>query len=53
MEFNIYMPVRIISGENCVIKNSVEFRKLGKKCLIATSRTSAKKVVHWMMLLLH
>ena len=43
MDFNIYMPVRIISGENCVIKNSTEFRKLGKKCLIVTSKTSAKK----------
>lgn len=43
MDFNIYMPVRIISGENCVIKNSAEFKKLGKKCLIVTSRTSAKK----------
>lgn len=43
MDFNIYMPVRIISGENCVIKNSLEFSKLGKKCLIVTSRTSAKK----------
>ena len=43
MDFNIYMPVRIISGENCVIKNSAEFRKLGKKCLIVTSKTSAKK----------
>ena len=37
------MPARIISGENCVIKNSAEFGKLGKKCLIVTSRTSAKK----------
>ena len=37
------MPVRIISGENCVIKNSTEFRKLGKKCLIVTSKTSAQK----------
>ncbi len=43
MDFNIYMPVRITSGENCVIKNSTEFRKLGAKCLIITSRTSAKK----------
>ncbi len=43
MDFNIYMPARIISGENCVIKNSAELRKLGKKCLIVTSRTSAKK----------
>lgn len=43
MDFNIYMPVRVISGANCVIKNSKEFRKLGTKCLIVTSRTSAKK----------
>ncbi len=43
MDFNIYMPARIISGEKCVIKNSAEFGKLGKKCLIVTSRTSAKK----------
>lgn len=43
MDFNIYMPARIISGENCVIKNSAEFKKLGNKCLIVTSRTSAKK----------
>ena len=37
------MPVRIISGENCVVKNSAELRRLGKKCLIVTSKTSAKK----------
>ena len=43
MDFNIYMPARIIGGENCVIKNSAEFRNLGKKCLIVTSKTSAKK----------
>ena len=43
MDFNIYMPVRIISGENCVVKNSAELRRLGKKCLIVTSKTSAKK----------
>ncbi len=43
MNFNIYMPARLISGENCVIKNSAEFSKLGKKCLIVTSRTSGKK----------
>ena len=43
MDFNIYMPARLISGENCVIKNSAELRKLGGKCLIVTSKTSAKK----------
>lgn len=43
MDFNIYMPARIISGDNCVIKNSAVFRNLGEKCLVVTSRTSAKK----------
>ncbi len=43
MEFNIYMPARIISGENCVIKNSGELKKLGGKCLVVTSKTSARK----------
>ncbi len=43
MDFNIYMPARIIGGENCVIRNSAEFGKLGKKCLVVTSKTSAKK----------
>lgn len=43
MSFNIYMPVRIISGEGCVIKNSAELKGLGNKCLIVTSKTGAKK----------
>ena len=43
MDFNICMPVRIIGGENCVLKNSREFSKYGKKCLIVTSKSSAKK----------
>ncbi len=37
------MPARIIGGENCVIKNSAELKRLGKNCLIVTSKTSAKK----------
>lgn len=43
MDFNIYMPARIIGGENCVLKNSREFSKYGKKCFIVTSKSSAKK----------
>ncbi len=41
MSFNFYMPVKLITGENCVEKNR-EFFKLGKKCLIVTGKTSAK-----------
>ncbi|MBQ2755825.1 MAG: iron-containing alcohol dehydrogenase, partial [Oscillospiraceae bacterium] len=40
---NFHMPVRMISGKDCVVKNSAEFAKLGKRCLIITGRTSAKK----------
>ena len=40
---NFHMPVRMISGKDCVVKNSAEFAKLGKRCLIITGRSSAKK----------
>lgn len=37
------MPTRIIGGEGCVIKNSAELRRAGKRSLVVTSKTSAKK----------
>jgi alcohol dehydrogenase class IV len=43
MNFNLYMPVKVISGESCVIKNASEFKKLGSRCLIITGQGSAKK----------
>lgn len=43
MDFNIYMPVRIICGENCVIENCDILKGLGKKCLIVTGGSSAEK----------
>ncbi len=42
MDFNIYMPARLISGEDCVIKNSGVFGDLGKKCLIVTGKNGAR-----------
>lgn len=41
MNFNFYMPVNIISGENCISKNPDELIK-GKKALIVTGKKSAK-----------
>lgn len=38
-----YMPTKVISGEDCILKNSELFRPLGKKALIVTGAQSAKK----------
>ncbi|MBC8570596.1 iron-containing alcohol dehydrogenase family protein [Zongyangia hominis] len=42
MNFNMYMPARVTSGEDCVLKNSAALKKLGDKCLIVTGKHSAK-----------
>lgn len=42
MNFDFLMPVKIVSGESCVINHGADFA-LGKKCLIVTGRSSAKK----------
>lgn len=43
MNFNFFMPVKVITGENCVVKNAKEFAALGKKCLLVTGKNSAKE----------
>lgn len=43
MELNFFMPAQIVTGKGCVEKNAKLFAKFGKKCLIATGKTSAKK----------
>ena len=43
MDFNFFMPVRVISGEGCVRKYSGLLRGFGRRCLIMTSRSAAKK----------
>ncbi|MDR0378238.1 MAG: iron-containing alcohol dehydrogenase [Spirochaetaceae bacterium] len=40
---NYYMPTKIVGGENCIVENRSLFKNLGKKALIVTGRTSAKK----------
>lgn len=41
--FDMYMPVRLVTGRGCVRKNADRFAALGKRCLIVTSRSAARK----------
>ena len=41
MNFNFFMPVRVISGENAISVNAAEFVRFGKRCLIITGGKSA------------
>ena len=43
MNYNVYMPVRCIYGENAVINSSALLASLGSKCLIVTGKHGAKK----------
>ena len=42
MEFNFYMPVKVITGKDCVLQNAEKIASFGKKCLIITGATGAK-----------
>lgn len=42
-DFSFYMPVNILGGKNALQNNKSIFLSLGKKCLIVTGKTSAKK----------
>lgn len=43
MSMNFFLNTKIITGENCVIKNSAELKKLGDRCMIVTGGSSAEK----------
>lgn len=43
MKIDSYMPVKIVSGEHCVVRNSSIFSAFGKKCLIVTGSKSAQQ----------
>ena len=43
MEMNFFMPAKIVTGKGCIIKNAELFTAYGKRCLIVTGKTSAKK----------
>ena len=42
VDFNLSIPVRVISGENCVRENASLFASFGQRCLIVTGKHSAK-----------
>ncbi len=42
MDFNLKIPVKVISGKGCVRQNAGLFSDFGKKCLIVTGGRSAK-----------
>lgn len=42
-DFSFYMPVNILGGNNALQNNKNIFSSYGKKCLIVTGKTSAKK----------
>ena len=41
MDFNLSLPVKVISGRDCVLKNSEKLCSFGKSCLIVTGGKSA------------
>ncbi len=43
MLFDFSIPVKTISGEGCVVKNSGRLRELGRRALIVTGASSAKR----------
>jgi alcohol dehydrogenase class IV len=43
LDFNFFMPVKVISGKGCILKNGSLLRNFGRRCLIMTSRNAAKK----------
>jgi len=38
-----HMPTKILSGDNCIVENSSIFKSIGKKAMLVTGKTSAKK----------
>ncbi len=43
MEQTFFMPVKVIAAEGAIARNAEEFTKLGRRALIVTGKTSAKK----------
>lgn len=42
LDFDFYMPARVISGYGCLKKCAPYFKELGERCLIITGSSSAK-----------
>ena len=39
---NFYLPTKVITGKNVVLKNAELFSQFGKRCIIVTGKSSAK-----------
>ena len=42
MQYQFYMPVKIVSGEDCIKKHADLFAPFGKRVLVVTGKSSAK-----------
>lgn len=42
MNFNTFMPVKVLSGDDVLSKNSAALKALGSRCLLVTGKHSAK-----------
>lgn len=42
MDFNIHLPIDVISGEGAVLKNSARLSSFGKSCIIVTGGKSSR-----------
>ncbi len=43
MNLRFFMPTKLVMGENCIIKNADILKKMGKKALVVTGNSSAKR----------
>ena len=43
MLLDSYMPVKIVSGKNCLVENGSKISAFGKKCIIVSGKSSAVK----------
>ena len=40
---NFYMPVKVYAEENCILNHAAELASLGKRALIVTGKSSARR----------
>ena len=43
MDFTMYMPVQVFSGEGCVAAHGDRLRALGRRCLVMTGGSGARE----------
>ena len=43
MNLQFFMPTKLVMGENCIINNADILKKMGKKALVVTGNSSAKR----------